>query len=34
MKTYSFETKDGFRVDSKGCYPLAAFNKLKKIGYN
>lgn len=31
MKTYSFQTKDNFRIDVKATSPNSAFNKLKSI---
>ena len=31
MKTYSFQTKDNFRIDVKATSPNSAYNKLKSI---
>ena len=31
MKTYSFQTKDNFRIDVKASTPNSAYNKLKAI---
>jgi hypothetical protein len=31
MKTFSFQTKDNFRIDVKATTPNSAYNKLKSI---